>query len=62
MELKPEDNSDITEETAQQILIEELEKSGVWQKNMRVKIAVKILFAQILNQQTKIDTAISILQ
>lgn len=62
MNLKPEDNSDITEETAQQILIEELENSGVWQKNMRVKIAVKILFAQIVNQQTKIDTAISILQ
>jgi hypothetical protein len=57
----PIDNSDITEETALQILIQELEDQGIWQKSLRVKIAVKILSGNIQRLEGKIEEAVSIL-
>lgn len=57
----PIDNSDITEETALQILIQELEDQGIWQKSLRVKIAVKILSGNIMRLEGKIEEAVSIL-
>ena len=57
----PIDNSDITEETALQILIQELEDQGIWQKSLRVKIAVKILSGNIQRLEGKIEEVVSIL-
>lgn len=62
MDIKPIDTSDITEENAQQVLIEQLEQAGVWQKDMRVKVAVKILFGQIGDLQMKIALALDALK
>jgi hypothetical protein len=62
MDIKPIDTSDITEENAQQVLIEQLEQAGVWQKDMRVKVAVKILFGQIVDLQMKIALALDALK
>ena len=52
---------DINYENALQVLIEELEKAGIWEKNMRVKVAVKILSAKLLLQESKINEALAIL-
>jgi len=52
---------DINYENALQALIEELEKAGIWEKNMRVKVAVKILSAKLLLQESKINEALAIL-
>ncbi len=52
---------DINYENALQVLIEELEKTGIWEKNMRVKVAVKILSAKLLLQESKINEALAIL-
>ena len=52
---------DINYENALQVLIEELEKAGIWEKNMRVKVAVKILSAKLLLQESKIKEALDIL-
>lgn len=62
MDIKPVDTSDITEENAQQVLIEQLERAGVWEKDMRVKVAVKILFGQIGDLQMKIALALDALK
>lgn len=58
---KPVYTGDINYDTALQILIEELEKEGVWETNFRVKVAVKTLAAKILIQETKINEALAIL-
>lgn len=58
---KPIDTSDINYETALQVLIEELEKAGIWETNFRVKVAVKILSAKLLIQESKINEALAIL-
>jgi len=60
-EKKPIDTSDINYETALQVLIEELEKAGIWETNFRVKVAVKILSAKLLIQESKINEALAIL-
>jgi hypothetical protein len=52
---------DINYDNALQVLIEELEKAGIWEKNMRVKVAVKILSAKLLLQESKINEALAIL-
>jgi hypothetical protein len=52
---------DINYENALQVLIEELEKAEIWEKNMRVKVAVKILSAKLLLQESKINEALAIL-
>jgi chemotaxis receptor (MCP) glutamine deamidase CheD len=57
-EKKPVDTSDINYETALQVLIEELEKAGVWESNFRAKVAVKILSAKLLIQERKINEAL----
>jgi len=58
---KPIDTSDINYETALQVLIEELEKAGIWETNFRVKVAVKIISAKLLIQESKINEALAIL-
>ena len=58
---KPIDTSDINYDTALQVLIEELEKAGIWETNFRVKVAVKILSAKLLIQESKINEALAIL-
>lgn len=60
-DVKPIDVSDINYETALQVLIEELEKAGIWESNYRVKVAVKILSAKLLLQESKINEALAIL-
>ena len=59
--VKPIDVSDINYETALQVLIQELEKAGIWESNYRVKVAVKILSAKLLLQESKINEALAIL-
>jgi hypothetical protein len=60
-DVKPVSTVDINYENALQVLIEELEKAGIWEKNMRVKVAVKILSAKLLLQESKINEALAIL-
>lgn len=60
-DVKPIDVSDINYETALQVLIQELEKAGIWESNYRVKVAVKILSAKLLLQESKINEALAIL-
>jgi len=60
-DVKPFDVSDINYETALQVLIQELEKAGIWESNYRVKVAVKILSAKLLLQESKINEALAIL-
>lgn len=65
---KPADNvltgcdiTDINYETAVSVLLEELENEGVWSRNMRIKVATKILLAKLSLLEQKVDGAIAIL-
>jgi hypothetical protein len=57
----PENNIEITEENALTVLIDILSNTPLWQKDPNVKICCKAVGAKIINLETKIDAAISIL-
>ena len=54
-------NPDINEETALTILIDILSNTPLWQKDPNVKICCKTIGAKIINLETKIDGAVSVL-
>jgi hypothetical protein len=54
-------NPDIDEETALTILIDILSNTPLWQKDPNVKICCKVIGAKIINLETKIDAAVSVL-
>lgn len=54
-------NPDINEETALTILIDILSNTPLWQKDPNVKICCKAIGAKIINLETKIDGAVSVL-
>ena len=58
---KPTDTTDINYENADEILIDELSKAGIWDTNLRVKVATKVLLAKMTILQTKVDGALAIL-
>jgi hypothetical protein len=53
---------DITPDNALTILVDILDKTPIWQKDPNVKICCKAIGAKIINLQTKIDDAITLLQ
>jgi hypothetical protein len=53
---------DITPDNALTILIDILDKAPIWEKNPNVKICCKAIGAKIIELQTKIDDAVTILQ
>lgn len=57
----PENNIEITEENALTVLIDILSNTPLWQKDPNVKICCKVVGAKIINLETKIDAAITIL-
>jgi len=57
----PVNNVEITEENALTVLIDILSNHPIWQKDPNVKICCKTVGAKIINLETKIDAAISIL-
>jgi hypothetical protein len=57
----PVNNVEITEENALTVLIDILSNHPIWQKDPNVKICCKVVGAKIINLETKIDAAISIL-
>jgi hypothetical protein len=57
----PVNNVEITEENALTVLIDILNNHPIWQKDPNVKICCKVVGAKIINLETKIDAAISIL-
>ncbi len=57
----PVNNVEITEENALTVLIDILSNHPIWHKDPNVKICCKVVGAKIINLETKIDAAISIL-
>ena len=57
----PENEIEITEDNALTVLIDILDKTPLWQKDPNVKICCKFIGAKIINLQTKIDDAITVL-
>ena len=56
-----ETNPDINEETALTILVDILSNTPLWQKDPNVKICCKVIGAKIINLETKIEGAVSVL-
>ena len=54
-------NPNIDEDTALVILIDILSNTPLWQKDPNVKICCKAIGAKIINLETKIDGAVSVL-
>jgi hypothetical protein len=54
-------NPNIDEDTALAILIDILSNTPLWQKDPNVKICCKAIGAKIINLETKIDGAVSVL-
>ena len=52
---------EITEENALTILIDILGNQPIWQKDPNVKICCKTIGAKIINLETKIEGAVSVL-
>lgn len=52
---------EITEENALTILIDILSNQPIWQKDPNVKICCKTIGAKIINLETKIEGAVSVL-
>ena len=57
----PENNVEITEETAFTVLVDILSNTPLWQKDPNVKICCKVIGAKIINLQAKIDEAVAVL-
>lgn len=62
MDIEPVNTSDITEENAKDVLFEQLVRAGIWDKDERLKVAVKILIGQIGDLQMKIALALDALK
>ena len=53
---------EITPDNALTILIDILNNTPIWEKDIRVKVCCKVIGAKIIDLQTKIDDAVIILQ
>ena len=53
---------EITPDNALTILIDILNNTPIWEKDIRVKVCCKAVGAKIIDLQTKIDDAVIILQ
>jgi len=60
-EIKPPEQIEITEENALTVLIDILGNHPIWQKDPNVKICCKVIGAKIINLETKIEGAVSVL-
>lgn len=56
-----EPNLEINEENALTVLIDILSNTPIWNKDPNVKICCKTIGAKIINLETKIDGAVSVL-
>ena len=52
---------EITEDNALTVLIDILSNQPIWQKDPNVKICCKFIGAKIINLETKIEGAVSVL-
>jgi hypothetical protein len=60
-EIKQTEPIEINEENALTVLIDILSNHPIWQKDPNVKICCKVVGAKIINLETKIEGAISVL-
>lgn len=60
--INPEGEPEITPDNALTILVEILSNTALWNKDPNVRICCKAIGAKIIDLQTKIDSAVSILQ
>ena len=60
--IEPIDNNiEIDQDNALTVLVDILSNTPLWQKDPNVKICCKVIGAKIINLETKIDGAVSVL-